>query len=375
MEEIKMVDLYNQYLEIKQEIDEAILSVIQKTSFVKGSEVTDFEKQLAEYLLVKNVIACGNGTDALQIALMALNLKPGDEIITTTFTFIATAEVIALLGLKPVLVDIDPHTFLIDVNQINAKITAKTKAIIPVHLFGQCADMESIMAIAQQHNLYVIEDVAQALGCEYYFSNGKKAKAGTIGHIGCTSFFPSKNLGCFGDGGALYTYDDNLAALIRSIANHGMTQRYYHDHIGVNSRLDSIQAAILSVKLKKLDQYHQKRQQAANYYDRELKSLSWLKIPKRVSHSNHIFHQYSILLKEGLRDSFKEYMQEKNIPTMIYYPVPIHLQKAYEKFNFNTSDFKNATFVSQNIISLPMHTELSTEQLLYICQTIKDFKA
>ncbi|NSW45781.1 MAG: DegT/DnrJ/EryC1/StrS family aminotransferase [Bacteroidales bacterium] len=374
MEEIKMVDLYNQYLEIKQEIDEAIFSVIQKTSFVKGTEVTDFEKQLAHYLSVKNVISCGNGTDALQIALMALNLKPGDEIITTTFTFIATAEVIALLGLKPVLIDIDPRTFLIDVNQIKSKITPKTKAIIPVHLFGQCADMESIMNIAQQHNLYVIEDVAQALGCEYYFSNGQKAKAGTIGHIGCTSFFPSKNLGCFGDGGALYTQDDNLAMMIRSIANHGMTKRYYHDHIGVNSRLDSIQAAILSVKLKKLDQYHLKRQQAAAFYDKELGSLSWLQIPKRVTNSNHIFHQYSILLKEGIREPFKDYLQENKIPTMIYYPVPIHLQKAYAHFNFNIYDFKNANYVAQNIISLPMHTELSHEQLSYICQTIKNFK-
>ncbi|NMD00612.1 MAG: DegT/DnrJ/EryC1/StrS family aminotransferase [Bacteroidales bacterium] len=374
MKEIKMVDLYSQYTEIKEEIDNAIQSVIDKTSFVKGTEVNSFEKELATYLSVKHVISCGNGTDALQIALMALGLKPGDEVITTTFTFIATAEVIALLKLNPVLIDIDPNTFLIDVKTIENAITNKTKAILPVHLFGQCANMEIIMEIARKHNLYVVEDVAQALGSDFYFSDGTKAKAGTIGHIGCTSFFPSKNLGCFGDGGALYTNDEDLAKKIRSIANHGMTQRYYHDHIGINSRLDSLQAAILSVKLKKLDNYHKRRQEAAAYYDRELSGLSWLQIPQRVSWSNHIFHQYSIILKNAPRDEFKNYLEKNNIPSMIYYPVPIHLQKAYEQYKFNITQFVNANFVSQNIISLPMHTELSNDQLLYICETIKKFK-
>lgn len=369
-----MVDLYSQYTEIKEEIDNAIQSVIDKTSFVKGTEVNSFEKELATYLSVKHVISCGNGTDALQIALMALGLKPGDEVITTTFTFIATAEVIALLKLNPVLIDIDPNTFLIDVKAIENAITNKTKAILPVHLFGQCANMEIIMEIARKHNLYVVEDVAQALGSDFYFSDGTKAKAGTIGHIGCTSFFPSKNLGCFGDGGALYTNDEDLAKKIRSIANHGMTQRYYHDHIGINSRLDSLQAAILSVKLKKLDNYHKRRQETAAYYDRELSGLSWLQIPQRVSWSNHIFHQYSIILKNAPRDEFKNYLEKNNIPSMIYYPVPIHLQKAYEQYKFNTTQFVNANFVSQNIISLPMHTELSNDQLLYICETIKKFK-
>ncbi len=299
MDAIKMVDLYNQYLQIKNEIDDAIFKVIERTSFVKGSEVTQFENELAEYLQVKNVISCANGTDALQIALMALELQPEDEIITTTFTFIATAEVIALLKLKPVLVDIDEDTFLMDHNKIESLITKKTKAIIPVHLFGQCCDMEKIMNIAQKYSIYVVEDTAQALGTDYYFSNGSKAKAGTIGHIGCTSFFPSKNLGCFGDGGAIYANDDNLATKIRSIANHGMIKRYYHDLIGVNSRLDSIQAAILSVKLKYLDKYHFKRQEAAEYYDKHLSNITWLKTPKRVSYSNHIFHQYSIIVKDN----------------------------------------------------------------------------
>lgn len=374
MEEIKMVDLYSQYLAIKQDVDEAIQSVINKTSFVKGAEVKAFENELATYLSVNHVISCANGTDALQIALMALDLKPGDEVITTTFTFIATAEVIALLQLKPVLVDIDPETFLIKTEDIESKINPKTKAIIPVHLFGQCAQMEAMMEIAHQYNLFVIEDVAQALGSDYYFTNGNKAKAGTIGHIGCTSFFPSKNLGCFGDGGALYTNDEVLAKKIRSIANHGMTQRYYHDHIGVNSRLDSMQAAILSVKLKKLDQYHQKRQKAAAFYDKELSNINWLQIPKRVSWSNHIFHQYSIVIKNNCRNELRKYLEEHKIPSMVYYPVPIHQQKAYQKYLFETEDFPNANTIAQHILSLPMHTELTHEQLSYICETIKKFK-
>lgn len=374
MKEIKMVDLYTQYTEIKEDIDNAIQSVIDKTSFVKGAEVTAFEKELEAYLSAKHVITCGNGTDALQIALMALDLKPDDEIITTTFTFIATAEVIALLKLKPILVDIDPSTFLIDVRAIEQKITNKTKVLLPVHLFGQCANMEAIMQIAQKHNLYVIEDVAQALGCDFYFTDGKKAKAGTIGHIGCTSFFPSKNLGCFGDGGALYTNDEMLAKKIRSIANHGMTQRYYHDHIGVNSRLDSMQAAILSVKLKKLDLYHARRQEAAAFYDKELSTVPWLEIPKRVNWSNHIFHQYSILLKNKQREELRKHLENNKIPTMVYYPVPIHQQSAYKQYHFNNEEYMNANSVSTHILSLPMHTELSNDQLSYICKTIKNFK-
>lgn len=375
MEEIKMVDLYSQYLEIKQDIDNAIQSVIQKTSFVKGTEVTAFEKELATYLSVNHVISCGNGTDALQIALMSLDLKPGDEVITTTFTFIATAEVIALLHLKPVLVDIDPNTFLIKTEDIESKITKRTKAIIPVHLFGQCADMESIMNIARKHNIYVVEDVAQALGSDYYFQDGTKAKAGTIGDIGCTSFFPSKNLGCFGDGGALYTNNEELAKKIRYIANHGMTQRYYHDYIGVNSRLDSMQAAILSVKLKKLDQYHQRRQKAAAFYDKELSDVNWIQIPQRVKHSNHIFHQYSIVVKDNSRDELKKYLETHKIPSMIYYPVPIHRQRAYRHYLFNKDDFPIADYIAKQILSLPMHTEMTNEQLLYICETIKKFRS
>ena len=370
-----MVDLYNQYLQIKKEIDEAIFGVIERTSFVKGSEVTNFENELAKYLQVNNVISCANGTDALQIALMALELQPGDEVITSTFTFIATAEVIALLKLKPVLVDIDEETFLIDCSKIESLISEKTKAIIPVHLFGQCCNMEEIMNIAKKYSLYVIGDTAQALGADYYFSNGQKTKAGTIGHIGCTSFFPSKNLGCFGDGGAIYTNDDYLAKKIRSITNHGMSKRYYHDFIGVNSRLDSIQAAILTVKLKYLDEYHFKRQKAAEFYDKELSNISWLKIPKRVSYSNHIFHQYSIVVEGNSRDKLKSYLEENKIPTMIYYPVPIHRQKAYEMYNFCDENYPVSNKISQNILSLPMHTELSNKQLFYICNKIKSFKA
>jgi dTDP-4-amino-4,6-dideoxygalactose transaminase len=375
MDEIKMVNLYAQYLNIKPEVDNAIQSVIEKSSFVKGQEVTAFENELAAYLSVKYVISCGNGTDALQLALMTLDLKPGDEVITSTFTFIATAEVVALLGLTLVLVDVEPDTFLLNTEQVKAKITSKTKAIIPVHLFGQCANMEALMQVAKEHNLYVIEDVAQALGSDYFFSDGKTAKAGTVSHIGCTSFFPSKNLGCFGDGGALYTNDEALAKKIRSIANHGMTRRYYHHYIGINSRLDSLQAAILSVKLKHLNEYHYKRQEVAAFYDKHLADIPWLSIPKRVSWSNHIFHQYSILIKENFREAFKEYLLQHKIPSMVYYPVPIHKQEAYQHYNFNEADYPNANFITEHILSLPMHTELTTEQLQYIVQIIQEFKA
>jgi len=373
MDNIKMVDLKSQYNTIKSEIDLAISNVIDDTSFIKGEKVKLFETELANYLGAKQVITCGNGTDALQIALMALGLKPGDEVITADFTFIATAEVIALLGLTPVLVDVDPNTFLITPEAIEKAITKHTKAIVPVHLFGQCADMESIMQIAKEHKLFVVEDVAQANGCTYKFKDGTIKKAGTIGDIGCTSFFPSKNLGCFGDGGALITNNDELAKNIRSIANHGMTVRYYHDQIGINSRLDTIQAAILSVKLKYLDEYNKLRNNAAKYYDNQLSKISFIKTPSRVCWSAHIFHQYTILVDNNKRDLLQKHLADKNIPSMIYYPVPIHRQKAYIKYNFKDKNYLVTEMLSCKVLSLPMHTELSEEQLSFITNTINDF--
>ena len=368
-----MVDLKSQYNKIKSEIDLAISNVIDDTSFIKGEKVKIFESELANYLGAKHIITCGNGTDALQIALMVLGLKPGDEVITADFTFIATAEVIALMGLSPVLVDVDPNTFLITPDAIEKAITPHTKAIVPVHLFGQCADMESIMQIAKKHELFVVEDVAQANGCNYKFKDGKIKKAGTIGDIGCTSFFPSKNLGCFGDGGALITNNDELAKNIRSIANHGMTVRYYHDQIGINSRLDTIQAAILSVKLKYLDEYNKLRNNAAKFYDKQLSNISFLKTPVRVSWSAHIFHQYTLIVEENKRDLLQKHLANKNIPSMIYYPVPIHRQKAYSKYNFKDENYPVTEMLSCKVLSLPMHTELSEEQLSFITNTINDF--
>ncbi len=373
MEPIRMVDLKGQYNKIKVEIDNAIARVIDETSFVKGEEVKKFEGELARYINAKHVISCGNGTDALQIAMMALGLKAGDEVITADFTFIATAEVIALLELTPVLVDVDPDTFLITPEAIEKAITPRTKAIVPVHLFGQCADMEKIMTIAEKYKLFVIEDVAQANGCTYTFTNGEKHSAGTIGHIGCTSFFPSKNLGCFGDGGALITNDDRLGVMIKSIANHGMTRRYYHDHIGINSRLDSIQASVLSIKLKYLDSFNKARNYAAGFYDKELSGLSWLKIPQRVSWSDHIFHQYTLVIENGQRDKLKSYLEEKKIPAMVYYPVPIHSQVAYAQYGFKNENFPITNNLSKTVLSLPMHTELSDEQLKFITDAIKNF--
>ncbi len=369
-----MVDLKGQYIKIKVEIDNAIASVIDDTSFIKGEQVTLFEKELAEYAGSKHVITCGNGTDALQIAMMALDFKPGDEVITADFTFIATAEVIALMGLTPVLVDVDPETFLITPENIEKAVTSKTKAIVPVHLFGQCAEMEAIMQIAKKYNLYVIEDLAQANGSNYIFNNSQTKKAGSIGHIGCTSFFPSKNLGCFGDGGALMTNDDELAKKIRSITNHGMTVRYYHDNIGINSRLDTIQAAILRVKLKYLDEYNKARNIVASYYDKAFENISWLKIPKRTDWSDHIFHQYTLLVEDGKRDMLQKYLQQKNIPSMIYYPVPIHRQKAYSEYGFKDEDFSVTEMLSGKVLSLPMHTEMTEEQLKYITNSVTEFK-
>lgn len=369
---IQMVDLKGQYIKIKTEIDTAIQEVIDSTGFIKGEPVRLFEAELATYLGVNHVIGCANGTDALQIALMALDLKPGDEVITPNFTFIATVEVVALLGLTPVLVDVDPSSFNIDIQSLQTAITPRTKAIIPVHLFGQCANMEEIMRIALEKNIYVIEDNAQALGADYFFSNGLKSKAGTIGHIGCTSFFPSKNLGCFGDGGAIFTNDDNLAEAIRSISNHGMKIRYHHDRIGVNSRLDTIQAAILSVKLKHLDEYNIARIDAANRYDKLFADHSKIVTPFRVSWSNHIFHQYTLKLFDVDRQQLIGRLTEKKIPAMVYYPIPLHRQKAFEQFQSKAvlKDFPNTDKLCQSVISLPMHTEMDEELQNYIAKNL-----
>ncbi|HBF87091.1 MAG TPA: transcriptional regulator [Bacteroidales bacterium] len=373
MEEIRMVDLKGQYLKIKNEIDKAVIDVIGSTAFINGPEVNGLQKDLEKYLDVKHVVPCANGTDALQVALMALDLQAGDEIITTNFTFIATVEVIALLGLKPVLVDVDPQTYNINPDEIEKVINKRTKAIIPVHLFGQCVDMDRIMSIANKHNLYVIEDTAQAIGADYIFDNGSKKKAGTIGHIGCTSFFPSKNLGCYGDGGAIFTNNDKLAERLRSIVNHGMKVRYYHDEIGVNSRLDSIQAAILKIKLKHLDEYNTARIKVADFYDAAFSKYSQLQTPKRFEKSSHTFHQYTLVTKGIDRVKLQTYLQEKKIPAMIYYPVPLHLQKAFEKFDDKNKSFPITEKLCETVISLPMHTELSNEQLSYITNNIINF--
>jgi UDP-2-acetamido-2-deoxy-ribo-hexuluronate aminotransferase len=373
MKKISMVDLKTQYENIKNEIDSAIFEVINSTAFINGPKVKEFASNLEKYLQVKHVIPVASGTDALQIALMSLDLKPGDEVITTPFTFVATVEVIALLGLKPVFVDVFDDTFTIDTTKIEEKITSKTKAIIPVHLFGQAADMEKIMEIANKHNLYVIEDIAQALGSEFIYSDGSTKKLGTIGHIGATSFFPSKNLGCFGDGGAIFTNDDTLANTLRSIANHGMKVRYYHDTIGVNSRLDSIQAAILDVKLKYLDQYNSNRRSAAEYYNNAFKNCEKIITPKTYEKSTHIYHQYTLKIINSDRDKLKNYLQEKGIPCAVYYPVPLHLQKAYAHYGYKEGDFPVSEKLSRIVLSLPMHTELDNEQLEYITSSVLEF--
>ncbi len=370
---IQMVDLKTQYQKIKSGIDEAVFSVLESSSFIKGDEVKVFESRLAEFLGVKHVITCANGTDALQIALMSLDLKPGDEIITTSFTFIATAEVIALLKLKPVFVDVHPDNFLIDEEKIEAKITSKTKAMIPVHLFGQCVNIERLVSLAQKHNLYIIEDSAQALGADFSFFDSRKSKAGTIGNIGTTSFFPSKNLGCFGDGGALFTNDDILAEKIRSISNHGMKIRYYHDMIGINSRLDTLQAAILNVKLKYLDDYNKERQRAADFYDQRFKECRNLSIPKRNLNSTHIFHQYTLIMDRDENEKIVEFLKVKDIPAMIYYPVPIHLQKAYQYLGYKEGDLPITEALCKKVFSLPMHTELTIEQQNIIIENVLNY--
>jgi UDP-2-acetamido-2-deoxy-ribo-hexuluronate aminotransferase len=373
MKKIQMVDLQSQYLKIKSEIDKEILHVIHEASFINGSAVSEFQKNLENYLGVKHVIPCANGTDALQIAMMALDLQPGDEVITSPFTFIATAEVIALLKLKPVFVDVEWNTFNLDVSKIEAAITNKTKAIVPVHLFGQCVNMEALMKLANKHNLAVIEDNAQAIGAEYTFSSGEIKKAGAIGNIGCTSFFPSKNLGAYGDGGAIFTNDDVLADKIRIIVNHGMKKRYYHDVIGVNSRLDSIQAAVLNVKLSQLDSYIAQRQKAADTYNLAFQNHPNLEIPVTSDFSSHVFHQYTLKTKGINRDVLHKYLLDKGIPNAIYYPVPLHLQKAFDGYGFKKGDFPISEALCESVISLPMHTELDEEQLGYICDSVLSF--
>ncbi|MFP4555779.1 MAG: DegT/DnrJ/EryC1/StrS family aminotransferase [Bacteroidales bacterium] len=367
-----MVDLKGQYERIKDQVDSAIQDVVDNTAFIKGKPVSQFEDELADYLNVKHVIGCANGTDALQLALMALDLKPGDEVITPDFTFIATVEVVALLGLKPVLVDVNIDDFTIDIEHLKSAISPKTRAIIPVQLFGQCANMEAIMKIAKDHDIFVIEDVAQAIGSTYRFPEGITKKAGTIGDVGCTSFFPSKNLGCFGDGGALFTNDDAIAQEIRSIANHGMRIRYHHDRIGVNSRLDTIQAAILRVKLKYLEEYNLARQKAAERYDALFSSASNILVPSRVPWSDHVFHQYTLRLKSGDRDKLVEQLRANDIPAMVYYPIPLHKQKAFEPFvnQQKTEMFANSMELSKTVFSLPMHTELTEEMQNQIAENV-----
>ena len=373
MRAIQMVDLKLQYAEIKAEVDAAIQEVIDNTAFINGKAVTEFSNSLSKYLGINHVIPCANGTDALQIAMMGLDLKPGDEVITPSFTYIATTEVIALLRLTPVFVDVDRQSFCIDPAAIEKAITPKTKAIVPVHLYGQSADMAAIMDIARRHNLYVIEDNAQAIGSDYQFPDGTRKKTGTIGTIGATSFFPSKNLGCFGDGGAIFTNDEALAKRLRMIANHGQSQRYYHEMVGCNSRLDSIQAAVLNVKLKNLDEYIGRRRKAADYYDKAFANHPKIKTPYRVPYSKHVFHQYTLILEGVDRDGLNRFLAENNIPSMIYYPVPAHRQKMFESFGGGNYRLENTDWLTERVISLPMHTELTDEQLKLITDKVLQF--
>ncbi|MBN8681318.1 MAG: DegT/DnrJ/EryC1/StrS family aminotransferase [Chitinophagales bacterium] len=359
---LQMVDLRTQYHRFKAEIDQQILDCIESTAYINGPAVKTLQAGLEAYLGVKHVIPCANGTDALQIAMMALDLKPGDEVIVPAFTYVATAEVIGLLGLHPVMVDVLPDTFNIDVAQIEAAITPRTKAIVPVHLFGQCADMEALLALAERHGLYVIEDNAQAIGADYTFSDGRVAKSGTMGHFGCTSFFPSKNLGCYGDGGALFTNDDALAAKARLIANHGQSRQYYHDAIGINSRLDSLQAVVLNVKLPHLDAFNATRRAAADFYDRAFAAHPHLITPARAHNSTHVFHQYTLRLSNGRRDALKATLAEQGIPAMIYYPVPLYKQLAYQPY-WKGGELPVTEMLCQEVFSLPMHSELNESTL------------
>jgi len=373
MKKIQMVDLVTQYEKIQDEVLEGIKDILSKAQFINGPSVHAFSSELARYHEIEHAIPCGNGTDALQIAMMALDLQPGDEVITTPFTFIATAEVIALLGLKPVFVDINPHTFNIDEVQIEEAITDRTRAIVPVHLFGQCCEMTHIQRVAKKHDLFIIEDNAQSIGAKYRSPDGTEQKSGTLGHIGATSFFPSKNLGGYGDGGAMVTSDDQIANRIRSICNHGSTKRYHHDHIGVNSRLDSIQAHVLKVKLQYLDQYIQQRTQAADIYDELVKDIEGVTPPFRASFSTHVFHQYTLRVPAVHREGLVEHFSKKGLPCGVYYPIPLHIQDAYKEFGYSKGDFPVSERASKEVMSLPMHTELAMDQQEQIVNEIKSY--
>jgi UDP-2-acetamido-2-deoxy-ribo-hexuluronate aminotransferase len=370
---LEMVDLKGQYAKIQNEINEAVISSIQEAQFINGPQVAAFTEDLAQYLDGAHVIPCANGTDALQIALMALDLKPGDEVVVPSFTYVATAEVIGLLKLNPVMVDVDPDTFNITADILSSAITSKTKAIVPVHLFGQCADMEPILALAKEKGLYVIEDTAQAIGASYTFRSGKIKKAGTMGHIGCTSFFPSKNLGCYGDGGAVYTTDPELADKLRMIANHGQVKKYVHKYIGVNSRLDTLQAAVLRIKLRYLDEYSFARNASAEKYDTELNGIEGLILPKRQVNSTHVFHQYTMKVTKGRRDALKSYLEQAGIPAMIYYPIPLNEQEAYQNIGRVVGNLSVTKDLCASVLSIPMHTELKDEQIKFISNTILTF--
>ncbi|MBS1620585.1 MAG: DegT/DnrJ/EryC1/StrS family aminotransferase [Bacteroidetes bacterium] len=373
MRPIQMVDTQTQYHKIKAEINQVVLDVFESSAFINGRPVQEFASNLSSFIGAKHTITCGNGTDALQIAMMALGLQPGDEVITPSFTYIATTEVIALLKLTPVFVEVDPKTFCVDPVAIEKAITPKTKAIVPVHLYGQAAPMEAILEIASKSNIYVIEDNAQAIGCEYYFKNGSKKKTGTIGHIGTTSFYPSKNLGAFGDGGAIFTNDDSLAVKLKMIANHGQSKRYYHDVVGCNSRLDTIQAAILNIKLKYLDEYAAARRKAADFYDKAFANHQKIKTPFRANYSNHVFHQYTLILEGVERNGLNEFLAKRNIPSMIYYPVPGHKQKMFSQFNTSSQVMPVTDWLTDRVISLPIHTELDEEQLNFITSNVLEF--
>jgi dTDP-4-amino-4,6-dideoxygalactose transaminase len=373
MRPIQMVDTHTQYHKIKSEVDKAVIDVMESSAFINGKPVQEFATNLSNYLGIKHTIPCANGTDALQIAMMALGLQPGDEVITPSFTYIATTEVIALLKLTPVFVEVDPKTFCVDPVAIEKAITPKTKAIVPVHLYGQAAPMEEIMAIAKENNIYVIEDNAQAIGCDYFFKDGSTKKTGTIGHIGTTSFYPSKNLGAFGDGGAIFTNDDALAIKLKMMANHGQSKRYYHDVVGCNSRLDTVQAAILNIKLKHLDEYAAARRKAADFYDKAFANHPKIKTPFRADYTNHVFHQYTLILEGADRNGLNEFLAQRNIPSMIYYPVPGHKQKMFEQFNVASQTMPVTDWLTERVISLPIHTELDDEQLSFITSNVLEF--
>jgi UDP-2-acetamido-2-deoxy-ribo-hexuluronate aminotransferase len=373
MRPIQMVDTKTQYQKIKPEVDKAVMEVMESAAFINGKAVQDFTASLSLYTGAKHTIPCANGTDALQIAMMALGLQPGDEVITPSFTYIATTEVIALLRLTPVFVEVDAKTYCIDPAALEKAITPKTKAIVPVHLYGQAAPMEEIMAIAKKYNLYVIEDNAQAMGCDYIFSDKTKKKTGVIGHIGTTSFYPSKNLGAFGDGGAIFTNDDELAVQLKMIANHGQSKQYYHDVVGCNSRLDTIQAAVLNIKLKHLDEYAVARRNVADYYDMAFAGHSKIITPHRALYSYHVFHQYTILLERVNRTGLKDFLAEHKIPSMIYYPVAGHKQKMFEHFNVAAQEMPVTDWLTERVISLPVHTEMDEEQLNFITTKVLEY--